>query len=126
MACPLDCDAVPDKPSVEVFTIKGRMIDIFSKKPVPNIAIYTKVVDGAPLSDPVYTNNNGEFAFTTTTEVNPTTNTKAFPFWPKCYKASSSIVLSKKIDVSHLFPGTYVLRLQSDEGVVARKFVVHR
>jgi len=93
------CD-VPDEPVVEVLTIKGRMIDRFSKKAVPNIAIYTKVGVGAPPSDAVYTNTNGEFAITTSTEDIPTNKVKSFPFWPGCYMASSSIILTRKTDDS--------------------------
>jgi hypothetical protein len=33
---------------------------------------------------------------------------------------------SEEIDVSRLLSGTYILRLQSDEGILARKFVVQR
>ncbi|MBI2124627.1 hypothetical protein HYT92_02435 [Candidatus Pacearchaeota archaeon] len=86
----------PGTAAVSGLTIKGRLIDKFTLKPVANVAIFLGTSTTGQALNPIYTNANGEFAVTTNTNI---TSAKMFPYWPKCYQ-QGFFLLEKKFDGS--------------------------
>ena len=66
-----------------ILTIKGRLIDYFTKQPIANGLIFTW--DSQTARRDTYTNSNGEFSTTADTTQVTTTTAKSFGIQPNCY-----------------------------------------
>jgi len=66
-----------------ILTVKGRLIDYFTKQPIANGLIYTW--DSQTARRDTYTNSNGEFSTTVDTTQIMITASKPYGLEPKCY-----------------------------------------
>ena len=74
---------VSNATSIDTLTIKGRLIDYFTKQPIANAIVFTW--DTQTTRHDVYTNINGEFSITADTALVTASTPKSFGISPACY-----------------------------------------